>query len=272
MASAYTDVCGYNNLWLSYLAFKDEAAVKRLVDYLMKAREERRLRNLYVFCPKELVSVRVRLITRGFVPECLRRIDGIDYIVEKHDGTLNPDYQISAPKEKLSTNIRKGKGDDIKALAKILHESLPRDFDTIEEATNCVKRWLTEMREYMIVAEHDDSPVGVLLLSREIAPVLDKDLAMLCFIAIDRRFRGRGVGKALVEEACRVLREKGKHSMEVDVGVHNIPARIFYTKAGFYPLLAFKELHAPRRRLLPHGLLKSILTKRINHKVFLLKS
>lgn len=235
LASVYTDVCGYNNLWSSYLAFKDETAVKHLIDYLMKVREERRLRNLYVFCPRELVSVRVHLILRGFIPECLREIGGIEHIVETHNGTFNPNHQILKLKEPLPVDLRKGKSDDTKALAKILHESLPRDFSTIEDATSCVERWLTEMPEYTIVAEHDKLPVGVLLLSREISPVLDKNLAMLCFIAVEERLRGRGVGKTLVEEARKVLHKKGKHSMEVDVSVGNIPARVFYTKAGFYP-------------------------------------
>lgn len=138
-------------------------------------------------------------------------------------------------KEPLSVDLRKGKSDDIKALTKILHKSLSRDFSTIEAATSCVKRWLIEMHEYTIVVEHIDLPIGVLLVSWEIYPVLDKNLAMLCFTAVEERFRIRGVGKALVEEACKVLRKRGKHSMKVDVSVHNIPARIFYTKAGFFP-------------------------------------
>jgi ribosomal protein S18 acetylase RimI-like enzyme len=235
LAAVYTMVCGYSNLWLSYLAFKDEAAAKRLIDHLMKVRETKGLRNLYVFCPREFLKVRVHLITRGFVPECLREIDGINYIVEMHDGTFNPSYQPQAPQETLPINVRKGKRGDVEALAKILHESLPRDFGSVEEARNCVRRWLKEMSEYTIVAEYNGSPVGVSLLSREIAPVIDKNLAMLCYIAVDERFRGRGVGRGLVERACEVLRGKGKRSMEVDVSVRNISARIFYTKMGFYP-------------------------------------
>jgi len=234
-ASVYSDVGGYNNFWSSYLAFKDETAAKHLIDYLMKVRKKEGLRNLYVFCPREFVNIRVHLIIRGFVPECMRKIGGMHYIVESHDGTRSPDYQISAPKESLSVNVRKGRNDDEETLAKILHESLPRDFDTIEDAACCVRRWLTQMPEYTIVAEHNGLPIGILLLSREIYPVLDENLGMLCFIAVDSRFRGRGVGKALVEEACNVLRAKGKHGMEVDVSVSNIPARVFYTKAGFYP-------------------------------------
>lgn len=235
LASVYTMVCGYNNFWSSYLAFKDETAMEHLIDYLMKVRKEEGLRNLYVFCPRELVDVRVYLIAHGFIPECIRKIGGIDHIVETHDGTFNPNYQISTPKEPLPVDLREGKSDDTKALAKILLESLPRDFSTIDDATTCLKRWLTEMLEYTIVAEHNNLPIGVLLLSLETYPVLDENLAMLCFIAVEERFRGTGIGKALVEEACNVLGRKGKHSMEVDVSVHNMPARIFYTRAGFYP-------------------------------------
>lgn len=236
LASVYTDEdCGYSNLWSSYLAFEDEKAGKALVNFLMKARKERELRNLYIFCPKKFVNIRVHLIAQGFIPECIRKIDEIEYIVKNHDGTFYPKYKITAPKKVLSVNLRKAESRDLNALAKILHENLPRDFTTIEDATNDVRRWLTEMPEYVIVAEHNDLPIGIILLSLEICPVLDKNLAKLCYIAVDRRFRRRGVGEALINEACNVLRKKGKHSMEVDVSVHNIPARIFYTKAGFYP-------------------------------------
>jgi hypothetical protein len=67
LATTYTMVGSYNNLWSSYLAFKDEVAAKRLIDYLMKVREEKGLRNLHVFCPIEFLKIRVHLIARGFV-------------------------------------------------------------------------------------------------------------------------------------------------------------------------------------------------------------
>jgi len=58
---------------------------------------------------------------------------------------------------------------------------------------------------------------------------------------VDESFRRMGVGKALVKEVCEVLRSKGKTSMEVDTGAHNIQARIFYTKTGFYPFWFSRE-------------------------------
>jgi ribosomal protein S18 acetylase RimI-like enzyme len=241
LSSAYSMVCGYDNLWSSYLAFREEESARRLIDYLLKIRSKKGLRNLYVFCPKDFVDIRAHLISRRFVPECIRNIDGKDYIVELHDGAFNPACHLSKPLKPLSDKLREGKSDDVQALAGILHESLPRDFNTIEDAVKCARRWLDEMREYTIVAEHKGKPVGVLLISSEIHPVLDRKMAMLCYIAVDKQFRGRGIGKALLEEAYRVLRKKGKRSMEVDVSVHNIQARIFYTKAGFYPFWLSKN-------------------------------
>jgi ribosomal protein S18 acetylase RimI-like enzyme len=235
LAAAYIDGGGYNNLWAGYLAFEDREAMNRLVDYFLKVRREEGYRNIYVFCPREFVDVRVHLILRGFVPECVRRLDGIDYVVERYDGSFNPSYRIPKQRKQLSVNVRQGKAYEVEVLGKILHESLPRDFNTIEDAAKCVKRWLAQMPEYLLVAEHENKPVGVLLLSREISPVLDKNLGMLCFIAVDEQFRRMGVGRALVKEACNVLREKGKSGMEVDVSVGNILARIFYTRLGFYP-------------------------------------
>jgi hypothetical protein len=45
---------------------------------------------------------------------------------------------------------------------------------------------------------------------------------MLCYIAVDERFRNRGVGKTLVEEGCKIPRKIGKHCMHVDTSVPNI--------------------------------------------------
>lgn len=237
LAAIYIDVspAGYKHLWSSYFAFKETVLAGKLVEHLMKIREKKRLRNLYVFCPKEFVDVRVHLTALGFIPECLRKIGGMDYIVESFDGSFNPDFQMSTSKESLTVDLCKGKHDDLKTLAKILHNSLPLDFPTVEHAASDVERWLKEMPEDIIVAQHNDSPTGVLLLSSEIYPVIDKDVGMLCHIAVESRFRSQGVGKALINEACEVLRKKGKHSMEVDVNTNDISARIFYTKAGFYP-------------------------------------
>jgi hypothetical protein len=40
VASAYSMVCGYGNLWSSYLVFRKTDAAKRLVDHLLKVRSD----------------------------------------------------------------------------------------------------------------------------------------------------------------------------------------------------------------------------------------
>lgn len=132
-AAIYVDVspAGYGHLWSSYLAFKETTSVGNLIDHLMSLKEEKELRNLYVFCPKEFVDVRVLLISRGFIPECIRKIGGIDYIIESYDGTFNPSFRACSSKRALPVSLRKGKRDDLKALAKVLHNSLPIDFPHI---------------------------------------------------------------------------------------------------------------------------------------------
>jgi len=245
VAAVYTDVCVYNNLWAGYLVFRQVAAARRLVDHMVDVRNSRGLRNLYVLCPKQFTDVRLHLITRGFMPECLRTIQGIDYIVEYQDGSFKPDFKISNPNEDIPVNLRKGNSEDIKPLAQILHESLPTTLKSIDDARSCLERWVSEMQDYTIVADHENSPIGVVLLSLEMYPVLDKNTAMLCYIAVDERFRRRGVGEKLVNEACRVLSERGKRTLEVDVAAHDVQARVFYTKVGFYPFWYSK-------RYMPH--------------------
>jgi ribosomal protein S18 acetylase RimI-like enzyme len=230
-----TSPAGYKHLWASYLAYKEREAAEKLIDKLIRIRENQGLRNIYVFCPREYVEARVHLITKGFIPECLRKVGGIHHIIESYDGTFTPRLQASPKKKPLPVNLRKGERGDFNALATLLHNSLPIDFPTVKDAANDVERWLIQMPEDIIVALHHGSPVGVLLLSSEIYPVTDRNVGMLCYIAVEERFRGRGVGTALVKEACEVLRRKGKHSMEVDVDANDVYNRIFYTKAGFYP-------------------------------------
>ncbi|GAG22736.1 unnamed protein product [marine sediment metagenome] len=158
---------------------------------------------------------------------------------------FNPTYTIPLPKEPLQIIIRTGKGEDLGTLTTLLHESLPDDFNIIEDAAKCVKKWLTEMPDYIIVAEYNKKPIGVILVSPETYPILDANLAMLCFLAVEQTVRRRGVGKALVTRVCEVLKKKGKTSMEVDTSATNIQARIFYTKTGFFPFW-FSKNYMPK--------------------------
>lgn len=129
-----------------------------------------------------------------------------------HDGTLIPIINRKRRKERCPLTYVKKKEVMLRLLPRFFMNLSREMLAPFEEARNCVGRWLKEMSEYTIAAEYNGSPVGVSLLSREIAPVTDKNLAMLCNIAVDERFRGRGVGRGLVERACGVCVGKGKEA------------------------------------------------------------
>jgi ribosomal protein S18 acetylase RimI-like enzyme len=269
VGAVYTCVCGYNHLWSSYFIFKTLPVAEALINHLMRIRDERGYRNLYVFCPKDFTELRVRLIVRGFIPECLRKLDGIDYVVESYDGSFKPNYKLTpSPKRKLSMKIRKGGEENTKPLAKILRECLPEDFEKFQDAERCVRRWLKEP-EYVIVAEHKGSPIGILLSSSEILPVTDEKTGWLCYIAVKEKHRRRGVGTALVEEACKTLPKERKSSMDVDVDAHDPKARIFYTKNRFYPFW-FSKGYMPDNDGIFHR--KDFTGKHINSKAANCKS
>ncbi|MFE7564271.1 GNAT family N-acetyltransferase [Kitasatospora sp. NPDC057500] len=52
-------------------------------------------------------------------------------------------------------------------------------------------------------------------------------------LAVDTAARGRGIGVALVEEACRVARAQGARRITLRVLGHNAPARALYARCGF---------------------------------------
>ncbi|GAA1412279.1 GNAT family N-acetyltransferase [Kitasatospora putterlickiae] len=52
-------------------------------------------------------------------------------------------------------------------------------------------------------------------------------------LAVDTSVRGRGIGVALVEEACRVARAQGARRITLRVLAHNAPARALYARCGF---------------------------------------
>lgn len=87
-------------------------------------------------------------------------------------------------------------------------------------------RALTQDDAVIFLAEADGRLVGAVNLFMGGGVV---DLGMF----VDREFRGRGVGGALVEAAIVWSRESGAHKIALAVWAHNLPARGLYAKYGF---------------------------------------
>ena len=52
-------------------------------------------------------------------------------------------------------------------------------------------------------------------------------------VAVHPDFRRRGIAEALVLELARALKEKGNHSLSLEVRQSNEPAKKLYEKLGF---------------------------------------
>lgn len=85
----------------------------------------------------------------------------------------------------------------------------------------------TQGRGVHLVAEGDGVVVGQ--ASIDLAPYGVASLGML----VDRAWRRRGVGEALVRAAVDAAREHGCHKMSLQVWPHNGAARALYRKVGF---------------------------------------
>jgi putative acetyltransferase len=91
------------------------------------------------------------------------------------------------------------------------------------------RAWTTD--EANIVAEAEDRVIGHLNVAREEGPVT-RHVASLG-MAVERAWRGRGVGTALLEEAIRWARGVGVEKLALTVYPDNEPARALYRRFGF---------------------------------------
>ena len=90
--------------------------------------------------------------------------------------------------------------------------------------------------ENWYVAEADGVVVGVLeLLKRHVespAQVM-KDVLFISTMAVDEKYRGKGIGHLIFEKVKRLKQEKGYDTIELQVNAKNRLAYEMYRKYGF---------------------------------------
>ncbi|KTD04399.1 putative acetyltransferase [Legionella geestiana] len=140
----------------------------------------------------------------------------------------------------MSIRIRKAKYSDLPDIILLLaddeigskrekyDEPLPQAyydaFDLIDKDSN---NWL-------MIAELDDKIIGTLQLTFiTYLTYQGGTRAQIEGVRTDRSFRGRGIGKALVEWAINKSKEKGCHLVQLTTDKRRPKALAFYTKSGF---------------------------------------
>jgi dTDP-4-amino-4,6-dideoxy-D-galactose acyltransferase len=85
-----------------------------------------------------------------------------------------------------------------------------------------------EIAESVVVARRDDEIVGMVTLNR-----LSTGRGEIGLLAVDHRFRGRGVGRGLVSEAAVWARARSLGAVQVVTQRENGPACALYESMGF---------------------------------------
>lgn len=123
-------------------------------------------------------------------------------------------------------------------IATFLFEHLGEFGDPLDQIQSCLT-YVTSRGGQVFIAEHDDQLIGALVINDTgMGGYIPEHI--LVYIAVDGRMRGKGVGKALMEEA--ILKTPGDIALHVEP--HN-PARRLYERLGFeskYLEMRFSQL------------------------------
>lgn len=99
------------------------------------------------------------------------------------------------------------------------------------EPARTVRRMLFEPHSRTFVAELDGEPVALAVLS--ITSVERGVVAHLDAIAVERRARGRGIGRRLIEHLADEARALGAGSLSLMTATANLAARRLFERTGF---------------------------------------
>jgi GNAT superfamily N-acetyltransferase len=147
-------------------------------------------------------------------------------------------------------SIRQGTIDDFDAILMLMDEAVAWlagqgrtgqwGSEPFSSLTRSVEYMRGEVEENDLwIAGIDDEPVGAMLLgeapTRYVEPVTEREL-YLHLLVTSRRFTGQGIGRALVEQAKAVARERGIDLIRVDCyGGDDRKLVAVYERFGFTP-------------------------------------
>jgi len=143
----------------------------------------------------------------------------------------------------VSISIRPAESADAAAVADLIGE-LARDGDWESPVTTAyAARYLTHPGHGVLLAEEDGEPLG--LISYSIRPNLyhAADSCLIEELIVRRRDRGRGIGRALVEELERLAAARPCAEISVTTLPANNKAIRFYRRLGLTDEALYLEKH-----------------------------
>ena len=114
------------------------------------------------------------------------------------------------------------------------YEKLEHEVDTDEESLR--RALFTEHQAEVILGEVDGEPVGFALFFHNFSTFKGQRGLYLEDIFVDKEFRGRGYGKALLLQLTKIAVERKCRRMEWVVLNWNAPSIAFYKSLGAVPM------------------------------------
>ena len=152
-------------------------------------------------------------------------------------------------------NIRKAKKadfDKILKLAKELHEAelpfdknLNKNYYNNKKEIKDLKKSISSRKKVFLVAESDNDVIGYVngyLIDKE--EVYIQKVAYLDHLCVSEKYRKQGIGKMLIDEFTKIMKEKGVKFIKLNAFENNIPAVSLYKKENFkeYSIYYMKEI------------------------------
>ncbi|WP_291767096.1 GNAT family N-acetyltransferase [Caldivirga sp. UBA161] len=111
--------------------------------------------------------------------------------------------------------------------------------DVYVQVKNWVSGYLNNKGKLLLVAESDDGRIIGALVSevRERLFYEPRMEGVIMDFYIMPEFRRRGIGKMMMDEAIKMLREMGAHVISAEFPAQNQISVAFYRKYGFRPMM-----------------------------------
>jgi [ribosomal protein S18]-alanine N-acetyltransferase len=133
------------------------------------------------------------------------------------------DYLIYTPKDNISTEQKK-------EVADFLFEHLDQfgdEYDAIMRCINFAMDEETKFGGFIVVAKENEKVAGAVIINKTgMAGYIPENI--LVYIAVHKDYRGKGLGKALMQ----ITFDQAEGSIKLHVEPEN-PARFLYEKLGF---------------------------------------
>jgi len=119
--------------------------------------------------------------------------------------------------------IRRGKITDLDSIYRIERES----FDSLSYSRDFLRELLIMYEDFFFVAIMDDQVVGYIVARTS------GDIGHIISIAVDKKFRGMGIGNKLLDRVLEELKKAHAKRIFLEVSKDNIAAINLYEKKGF---------------------------------------